>query len=284
MDIKNLMESEDACRDYLLQAQRDKRTHGFQCTKCGFTGSWRSKRGCLICRRCQRPHRITAATAFRRSHICLRTWFKAIWLVSSRTTGVSARRLQQELRLGSYQTALSILRQLHALMSRANLQYGKLVGSVEVGHTWIGGALRARTGTHKGGHPAILICVEANEFDLDHMCMEYVPNFSSDELVRFVVGTVEPKARLQTNGWVGYSPLGKRGFFLRPLLEGSPNPSAYIPNVNHHAASVESFLCSTYRKRMEREYLQGYLDEYVFRVNGQRSPEGRFRRLLEQAV
>jgi hypothetical protein len=50
------------------------------------------------------------------SHLGLRTWFLAAWLVATHRNGISARQLWLQLGLGSYKTAWLLLRKLRRAM------------------------------------------------------------------------------------------------------------------------------------------------------------------------
>src|SRR5256885_17235102 len=59
---------------------------------------------------------VTAGTALHGSHLPLRTWFLAAWLVATHRNGISARQLWLQLGLGSYKTAWLLLRKLRRAM------------------------------------------------------------------------------------------------------------------------------------------------------------------------
>ena len=61
---------------------------------------------------CRRQTSPTAGTVLHKSRISLRGWFLAMWLASTRKTGLSAAGLQQSLGLGSYRTAWLLLQKL----------------------------------------------------------------------------------------------------------------------------------------------------------------------------
>ena len=61
--------------------------------------------GWLRCRVCRAETSLTARTIFEGTRKPLRTWFLAMWFVTSQKNGVSALGLQRELGFGSYETA-----------------------------------------------------------------------------------------------------------------------------------------------------------------------------------
>jgi transposase-like zinc ribbon protein len=108
---------------------------GFRCPGCGHDKGWELGRGLLLveCGQCHRQTSVTAGTVLHRSHLPLRLWFLAAWLVATHKNGLSARQLWLQLGLGSYKTAWLLLRKLR----RAMVDPGRepLAGLVEVDET-----------------------------------------------------------------------------------------------------------------------------------------------------
>ena len=127
--------SEEACIAYL---ERVRRPVGFRCPGCGGESAWQTARGQLRCSDCQRQTSATAGTVFEGTRKPLRTWFLAMWFVTSQKHGVSALGLQRVLGLGSYQTAWAWLHKLRRAMVRPGRD--QLGGEVEVDETYLGGA------------------------------------------------------------------------------------------------------------------------------------------------
>ena len=84
---------------------------GFRCPACGHDHGWELGRGTLLieCARCHRQISVTAGTVLHRSHLPLKVWFLAAWLVATHRNGISARQLGLQLGLGSYKTAWLLL-------------------------------------------------------------------------------------------------------------------------------------------------------------------------------
>src|SRR5689334_23678937 len=108
---------------------------GFRCPGCGHGKGWELGRGTLLvgCARCRRQTSVTAGTVLHRSHLPLRTWFLAAWLVATHRNGMSARQLWLQLGLGSYETAWLLLRKLRRAM--VDPEREPLAGVVEVDET-----------------------------------------------------------------------------------------------------------------------------------------------------
>jgi hypothetical protein len=76
---------------------------------------------------------VTAGTVMHRSHLPLRVWFTAAWLVATHKNGMSARQLRLQLGPGSYKSARLLLRKLRAAVVAPGRS--PLDGLVEVDET-----------------------------------------------------------------------------------------------------------------------------------------------------
>src|SRR4051794_10688313 len=90
---------EAACTRWLLGKRWP---GGFRCPACGHDEGWELGRERLTvqCAACERQVSVTAGTALHGSHLPLRTWFLAAWLVATHRNGMSARQLWLQLGLG----------------------------------------------------------------------------------------------------------------------------------------------------------------------------------------
>jgi transposase-like protein len=94
--------------------------------------------GLFNCKDCRRQFTVTMGTIFEDSHIPLRKWLVAWYLLCSSKKGMSSLQMQRILGLGSYRTALFMTHRIrHAL--RDTVYPDKLSGTVEMDETYIGG-------------------------------------------------------------------------------------------------------------------------------------------------
>ena len=137
---KNLIEfterfvTDEACASYLAEIRW---SGGFVCPACGGRKGWTTSRRTHFCASCRHQTSLTAGTIFHKSHLPLRNWFWAMWLMCTQKTGLSAKGLERELGLGSYKTAWLMLQKLRQAMVRIGRD--TLTGAVEVDETYVGG-------------------------------------------------------------------------------------------------------------------------------------------------
>lgn len=113
-----------------------------------------------------------------------------------------------------------------------------------------------------------------------------IPDAKSDTLLDAVSALVERGSDVVTDGLASYADLPSRGFnhvVSRYTPEVGRN---LLPKVHRVASLLKRWILGTHQGSIGKEYLQQYLDEFVFRFN-RRSSRSRgllFYSLLQQAV
>jgi transposase-like protein len=277
---------EAACRRYLLRCRWPE---GFVCGRCGKKAvPWTTGRGYLHCRLCGHEVSVTAGTIFEGTRGSLRTWFSAIWFVTSQKDGASALGLKRVLGLGSYQTAWAWLHKLRRAMVRPGRE--RLSGCVEVDETYVGGSKQGgKRGRGAEGKEIVVIAVEVHSpKGFGRVRMRRVPDVSGSSLVDFVCDVVDKGSEGLTDGWRGYGGLAEKGYVhRRAVLSDSGDPAhVRMPGVHRVAALLKRWLLSTHQGSVSGKHLDYYLDEFTFRFN-RRTSRSRgllFYRLVQQAV
>jgi transposase-like protein len=262
---------EMACQRYLEQLSWP---HGFQCPECGDAREpWRGSRHRLVCRSCGHQTTVTAGTLFQGTRTPLRQWFAAAWLVTTAEQGVSARQLARELRLGSYETAWTMLHRFRRAMVRSGRP--RLVGRVELGTVPVPGRRDPAAGTGPG---TAAIALEDRGEAAGRVRMHRLASGSPADLTAFVGGAVEPGTLIRAVRLAEWHPLATLG-----------HPTERAPRLLHLPAverALAAWLRGTHQGATSPAQLDWYLDEFTFRFN-RRGATHRgllFYRLLEEAV
>jgi len=276
--------TEEACREFLFRLRWPE---GSACRGCGSTRSpWRTQRGLLCCPECKGQTSLTAGTVFEGTRKPLRTWFLAMWFVTSQKQGASALGLQRVLGLGSYQTAWAWLHKLRRAMVRPDRD--RLTGAVEVDETYVGGPEEAVYGREIEGKAIVVVAAEERGRAIGRIRLRQVPGVSADSLVPFVLETVAFGARVHTDGWESYSGLRKLGYNHRVtnLSRSAKKAHELLPRVHRVASLLKRWLLGTHQGGVQHAHLDYYLDEFTFRFNrrGSRARGLLFYRLAQQAV
>jgi len=276
--------TEEACRRYLAQLRWP---GGFVCPHCGAHGAtWMTSRGLWHCRTCQGQTSVTAGTVLEGTRKPLRTWFLAMWFVTSQKHGANAIGLQRVLGLRSYQTAWAWLHKLRRAMVRPGRD--RLNGDVEVDETYVGGPEEGVAGRQIESKRIVAIAAEVRGAATGRIRMRCVEDVSAESLLPFVRETVEPGSRVRTDGWGGYSGLKALGYKHKPrvIAGGSRTASEVMPRVHKAASLLKRWLMGTLQGGVQPQHLDYYLDEFTFRFNRRtsRSRGQLFYRLVQQAT
>lgn len=276
--------NEVACVEYL---RRLRWPEGFQCPNCGKNKAWLTGRGLLRCASCQRQASVIAGTLFEGTRKPLRTWFQAMWYLTSQKYGGNALGLKRVVGFGSYQTAWTWLHKMRHAMVRPGRD--RLSGKVEVDETYVGGAETGVRGRETEKKALVVVAIEIHEpFGFGRVRLRQVPDVSGASLVPFVREMIEPGSEVLTDGWGGYNTLVEHNYIhSKTILSSSGDPAhVLMPGVHRIAALLKRWLLGTHQGSVSSKYLDYYLDEYTFRFN-RRSAQARgllFYRLVEQAV
>ena len=132
--------------------------------------------GLYQCAKCKKQFTVTVGTIFEDSHIPLRKWLVAWYLLCSSKKEISSLQIQRMLGLGSYRTALFMMHRIrYALAQPEFTTY--LKGVVEMDETYVGGRTTGQgAGPHQPNKTCVVSLVErggqARSFVLDRVTSE----------------------------------------------------------------------------------------------------------------
>ena len=131
--------SDEKCRDFLeaLRWPKGKVTcpqcpHATELCEIPQRNQWQ-------CLDCDYHFSVTTGTIMHKSHLPLRKWFIAIYLMLESKKAISANQLKRTLGIGSYRTAWYLCHRIREAMANEPLDGPTLFGVVEVDETLIGG-------------------------------------------------------------------------------------------------------------------------------------------------
>jgi len=277
--------SENACLDYITKLRWPK---GFHCPSCGFKPEKPSLmgRGLFLCRKCKKQTSIIAGTLFHRTHKPLRTWFLAMWFVTSQKHGANALGLQKVLGLGSYNTAWTWLHKLCRAMVRPGRDL--LTGSIEIDETYIGGLGAKVRGRGSKRKTIVVIAVEVKGSVSGRVRMSVIPDASATSLHDFILKNVKIGSEVRSDGWNGYKGIETLGYkhIVTNISASKDLPHVVMPRVHRVASLLDRWWLGIHQGAIRPSHLDYYLDEFTFRFN-RRTSRARgllFYRLMEQAV
>jgi hypothetical protein len=278
---------EAECEAYLFVL---KHPNGFACPHCGAKKAYSHPKRLVECAGCGRQISLTAGTIMHGSHTPLLTWFYGAFLATTLTPGISAVQFRKQLGLNRYETAFQILHKIRAAM--VDPTRGKLAGPVEVDETMVGGIKKLAVGGRGGrnteaGQTVVVGAVEVREKGngrhfAGRLRLRAIPDAGGNELESFVSDFIEPDSEVRTDGWRGYWNLAKncRVRHLK-VTQGVPeNAAKILPLIHREFSNLKTWLDGTHHGRVERQHIQAYLNEFVFRHNRRFWPFTAFQTVL----
>lgn len=280
-ELEETFSTEESCENYLIKLRWP---DGFRCPACGHAEAWRLGNGLFKCMDCSRKTSVTSGTLFEGTRKPLVAWFRAIWWVTSQKNGASALGLQRILGLGSYKTAWTWLHKLRRAMVRPGRD--RISGTVQVDETFVGGIRPGKRGRGAEGKTLVLILAEESGNAVGRIRLRRIGDASAKSLEAAILETVEPGAKIKTDGWRGYNGMAARGYRHEVARKTEDVGENLMPLCHRVASLLKRWLGGTHQGAVSHEHLEYYLDEYTFRFN-RRTSRSRgllFYRLLQNAV
>ena len=288
MEFMREFSDDDACLEHLWRARFSDDGEHAHCPKCDKRRSFKryatkQRRQSWTCTACGHHIQPTAGTVFHKSSTSLVLWFYAAYLMTSTKCGVSAKHLERELGV-TYKTAW---RMLNLIRNKLMAQDGdvKLSGEVEIDETYYGGRQRGQVGRpgKASKKTPVLAMTERDGKVVAHV----VPDASRKSLLPPIERHIEPGTTVYTDDFPGYrDQLGERGYVHRVIMHSRRH---YVSGAIH-TSTVEGFfgnvkngIAGNYHG-VSRKWLQGYLNEYAWRLNHRDDPRADFETLLERAA
>ncbi len=243
----------------------------------------------MVCGNCRREISPTAGTLLHRSHVPIQDWFWTAYTVATMTPGLSALQLQRQLGI-QYRSAWFMLSRLRKAM--VNEARSPLSGLVEADETFIGGPVKNKKGRGviaSAGKSLVVGAVEVLRY-LDsvgkrqeragRLRLAMIVDASEESIGSFVERKVAPGSRVRTDGWPGYSETALAEYIHHVRVIGRDQRAhKRLPHIHQVFGNLKTWLNGTHHG-VEPKYLQGYLEEFVFRFNRRQTPMAAFKTLL----
>jgi transposase-like protein len=247
--------------------------NGAVCPHCGSQDAVRlagksTRPGLLKCRACRKQFTVTVGTIFHDSHISIRQWLIAFHLMCSSKKGVSAKQLQRNLGLKSYQSAWHLAHRIRLAMKRNGVA-ALLKGAVEVDETYIGG--KSREGIRGRGSERktpVLALVERQ----GNIRVRSVSNVSGQTLKGAIRECVDKDATILTDELPSYRGIGKEFAGGHKVVKHGTG-DASTNTAESFFALLKRGVHGTFH-HVSRRHLHRYCDEFGFRWDARKVTDG----------
>jgi transposase-like protein len=233
------------------------------------------------CQGCGKHVRLPAGTMFENSKISMLNWTRAIYFVMSSKRGISALELQRRLELGSYHTALGLLKKIrHSLLQRDS-KY-QLSDSIELDGTSFGRAKNLN-------QQEVMVAIETkswidekgNEKTKAGFAKVIVANETRENAEKFISKNIKPGSSINTAAGKAFTHTSVPGIDLdyREMDSKQEKVNEWLPWVHRFISNAKSWIVGTHHG-VRAKYLELYLAEYTYRFNRRHDPDSLFHRAI----
>jgi predicted RNA-binding Zn-ribbon protein involved in translation (DUF1610 family)/transposase-like protein len=284
-DFEEAFPTEESCWTHLRDARWGE--DSFTCPDCGESEHWGfiETRDLFECYQCHKQTSVTAGTILQDTKLDLRTWFRAVHLLTTTKKSVSGLELARKLGVHpetGYHVHQKVCHVLGTTEGRA------LFGIVEGDETYVGGK-RPEDDSGRGTSKAqVLGLVEHREDHAGNLHLMHVPDGSGETLGGVVRDRVAGDACVWTDGWAGYQGLdggrdgGQDGREHEARVPG-PDEQAHdvLPWFHTVASNLKDVVHHVHRFVSDAN-VQPYLDAFRYRFNHRARLGDGFRKALEK--
>lgn len=281
MSFFKQIRTEAAARDLVWSSKFDGKE--FICPVCSHDQFWAFACEPEIrkCQGCGKHVRLRAGTMFENSKISMLNWTRAIYFCMSSKRGISALELQRRLEIGSYRTALGMLKKIrHSLLQRDS-KY-QLSDSIELDGTSFG---RAKKQNQKDVMVAIETKTWFDENGKEKSKAGFAKVIVADETrlnaESFISKNIKPGAQINTDAGMAFTHAAVEGIDLdyREMNSNQENINDWLPWVHRFISNAKSWIIGTHHG-VRVKYLELYLAEYTYRFNRRHDPDSLFHRAI----
>jgi hypothetical protein len=226
------------------------------CAKCQSTRLWVERDGVLFeCADCGHQTSLTSGTLLEKTRKPFKVWFRAVFEISSRRNGISAKDLERIMGFGSYKTAWTWLHKIRTALVTPDRK--PLSKGVEIDEAFVGGK--------RAGKSMVLVATETD----GRIRLAHALTNDAETLKAFADASVAPEATVTSDGHAGYNAtsLGERehAAIVQTKVERAENDT--LQTIHWEVSQLKRWLLGTHAGAVKPRYLQAYLDEYAFRWN-----------------
>ena len=270
---------DEKCRDAL---EKIRWPDGPACIRCGVVGpSELPGGGKWQCASCGYQFTVTAGTIMHDTHLPLRKWFLAIYLMCESKKGMSAHQLHRTLGV-AYRTAWYLCHRIREAMGNEPLVGPTLVGVVEVDETYVGGKTKGKGRAYKGNKTIVAGAIQRG----GQVRVERIPNVRKSTLHDFIQRTVKDEAEAiytdELASYLGIEDHNTRHATVKHSAEEWAVGGVHTNGIEGVWSLFKRSIVGTFHK-MSAKHMDRYLEELEWRFNNRNNPHI-FRDTLERIM
>jgi len=293
IDFADQFPDEESCKQKFKEI-RDR--EGVKCRSCGHDSHyWKRDKEMYECKKCGSRMSLKSGTVMHKSKLSFRYWFIAMHLLTSTRKTFSAKEIQRQLGHKRYEPIWQMMHKLRNAMGKRDAGY-ELYGEMELDDGFFSTPvakdkkdepLKRGRGSQK--KTTVLVMTESAKVSepkkgkknrkVGHIKMKVIEDLKSKTIDEVVAQSVSKESRLTTDDSTSYVNLGDMVKEHVSKVIPKQEINKELPWVHIAITNAKSWLQANFHK-IERDYLQYYLDEFCYNFNRRYLIDNLFDRLL----
>ena len=204
------------------------------------------------------------------THLPLRKWFLAIYLMCESKKGISARQMGRTLGV-AFRTAWYLCHRIREAMGNDPLSGPTLVGVVEVDETLVGGKVKGKGRRYTGNKTIVAGAIQRE----GGVRLERIPDVTKRTLHDFIARTVKDEAEAiytdELKSYLGIADDDTRHETVNHSIEEWVVGDVHTNGIEGVWSLFKRSIVGTFHK-MSRKHMDRYLEELEWRFNNRDNP------------
>lgn len=275
LEFSDRFKSDEDCKEYLSGI---KWNDGFECRKCGHKKYQVRKDFSRTCNVCSHQESATANTLFHKVKFGVRKAFFIVFEMGTSTKSLSASYAAVRFGVTEKTARLFMHKVREAMESSGN---HPMNGNVHVDEFVLGGREKGQVGrSYNAKKKKAVTAVElTDDGKVKRMYAMRIKDFSARSLQYMFVDHISRDAKITTDKWRGYRPIGKAYNITQIDSNGGLNFKALHTMIHQ----IKSWIRTTYSWVSDFN-INRYFNEFCFRINRSQSKATIFNNLIVRMV
>lgn len=275
LEFAERFKSDESCKEYLSEVKWSK---GYECRKCGNKSYQIRKDHSRTCNKCSDTESPTANTIFHRVRFGVRTAFFICFEMATTTKSLSATQMGVRYGVTEKTARLFMLKVREAMASSMN---HPMDGNVQVDEFVLGGYEEGKIGrSYNSKKKKVVTAVQLTEKGkIRRMYAMRIEDFSAESLQYIFVNHISREAKVTTDKWKGYRPIGK----AYDITQIESNNGLNFKALHTMIHQVKAWIRTTYSWVSDFN-INRYFNEFCFRINRSQNKNTIFNNLITKMV